>query len=451
MFPLWIDIVFVAVFSLAISFRPIASASTADDVREVEETNVVEPARSRACAGSDPSRSAARGLYHGAVPQVPPTERRRRLLRAVERHSGALAAAALAIVTAIGTLRYHAVHAGDPGHLSVVVLGVLLTAGSAATAVLSRRARVREPAAVTLALVAVVLVLVAPSAAWSVVPLVVLLQTTVRVVPATLASGAAIVAAAASVPRLTGSQDPGLVAGCLLAGLVFLAAIVLSRSALRERSTSVRQLVATRARLVDSERRASALGERQHVAAGLHDTVLQSVAGVLLLTEAAERSGDDGLARDARRALRSAVAQTRTLVDDLGSGSDDEVDLASDSAEAAARVGAGWSTTGEPQPLSPLRALALLRTAQGALGNAERHADATTITLELRYGADSVVIVVSDDGVGFDVEAEVVAGPDGGHGLAIMRRRLAAVGGALDVRSDDHGTVLTATVPVAER
>lgn len=385
------------------------------------------------------------------MPQVPPTERRRRLLRAVERRSGALAAAALGIVTAIGTLRYHAVHAGDPGHLTAVVLGVLLTAGSAATAVLSRRARVREPVAVALALVTVVLVLVAPSAAWSVVPLVVLLQTTARVVPATLASGAAIVAAAASVPRLTGSQDPGLVAGCLLAGLVFLAAIVLSRSALRERSRSVRQLVATRARLVESERRASALGERQHVAAELHDTVLQSVAGVLLLTEAAERSGDAALARDARRALRTAVAQTRTLVDDLGSGSDDEVDLASDSAEAAARVGAGWSTTGEPRPLSRLRALALLRTAQGALGNAERHADATTITLELRYDAVSVVIVVSDDGVGFDAGAEVVAGPDGGHGLAIMRRRLAAVGGALDVRSDGHGTVLTATVPVAGR
>lgn len=83
--------------------RPPQESAEPEHRHEVEETNVVEPARSLACAGSDPSRSAARGLYHGAVPQVPPTERRRRLLRAVERHSGALAAAALAIVTAIGT------------------------------------------------------------------------------------------------------------------------------------------------------------------------------------------------------------------------------------------------------------------------------------------------------------------------------------------------------------
>ena len=51
-FPLWVDIVVVAVFSLVVYFWAIASSSpreeilrTAADVRDVEESNVLEPVR----------------------------------------------------------------------------------------------------------------------------------------------------------------------------------------------------------------------------------------------------------------------------------------------------------------------------------------------------------------------------------------------------------------------
>lgn len=378
--------------------------------------------------------------------------------RLLSSRSGPLAATATAVVTAVGTLRYHEFHAGEPGHVLAVTLGAVLVAASLVTAAALLRRPVPAAVPLGLALVAVVLVVVAPSAAWSIVPLVVVLQTTARVVPATVASASAVVVAAVSVPRLTGSADPGLFVGCLLAGLVFVAAIVVSRVALQERSRTVRQLIATRARLVASERRASALEERQHVAAELHDTVVQSVAGALYLTEAAERSGDDRLAQDARRALRTAVADTRALVDGLGaegSAAGDSADglvdgLADGLVEAATRVGARWSAVGERRPVAPLPALALLRTAQGALGNAERHAGASSIALELRYEGDSVAVVVRDDGVGFDPDSVIVPGPTGGHGLAIMRRRLDAVGGALDLRSGPDGTVLRATVPLEE-
>lgn len=396
------------------------------------------------------------------MPPVPPSSSWRGLGEVLSRRASALAAAALALVTAVGTLRYHQFHAGEPNHVVAVTLGVaLIAAGSAGTVVLLRRP-VPVVLPLGLALLTVVLVVVAPSAAWSVVPLVVLLQTTVRVVPATLASAAALVVAAVSVPRLTGSDDPGLLVGCLLSGSVFLAAIVVSRVALHERSRTVRQLVATRARLVASERRAGALEARQHVAAELHDTVVQSVAGALFLTEAAERSGDDALAQHARRALRAAVVDSRALVDGLGAEPPDAGEPASGAANgstdslaaalstAAARVGARWSVVGEPGTVTPMRALALLRTAQGALGNAERHAGASSISLELRNQDDSVAVVVRDDGRGFDPGLPITPGPTGGHGLTMMRRRLEAVGGTLDIHSCPDGTVLRATVPLEE-
>jgi signal transduction histidine kinase len=362
----------------------------------------------------------------------------------------------VALVTTVGTVRYHQFHAGEPNHVVAVALGVALIAAGSASAIVLLRRPVPVAVPLGLALLAVVLVVVAPSAAWSVVPLVVLLQTTARVVPATLASAATIVVAAVSVPRLTGSDDPGLLVGCLLSGSVFLAAIVVSRVALHERSRTVRQLVATRARLVASERRAGALEARQHVAAELHDTVVQSVAGALFLTEAAERSGDDALAQQARRALRSAVVDTRALVDGLGAESaNGAADGLTDSltaalSTAAERVGARWSVVGEPQTVTPIRALALLRSAQGALGNAERHAGAASISLEFRNQDDSVAVVVRDDGRGFDPSLSVTPGPTGGHGLTITRRRLEAVGGTLDIRSGPDGTVLRATVPLEE-
>ena len=390
------------------------------------------------------------------MPPVPPSSSWRGLGQLLSRRASALAAAAVALVTTVGTVRYHQFHAGEPNHVVAVALGVALIAAGSASAIVLLRRPVPVAVPLGLALLAVVLVVVAPSAAWSVVPLVVLLQTTVRVVPATLASAAAIVVAAVSVPRLTGSDDPGLLVGCLLSGSVFLAAIVVSRVALHERSRTVRQLVATRARLVASERRAGALEARQHVAAELHDTVVQSVAGALFLTEAAERSGDDALAQQARRALRSAVVDTRALVDGLGAESaNGAADGLTDSltaalSTAAERVGARWSVVGEPQTVTPIRALALLRSAQGALGNAERHAGAASISLEFRNQDDSVAVVVRDDGRGFDPSLSVTPGPTGGHGLTIMRRRLEAVGGTLDIRSGPDGTVLRATVPLEE-
>ena len=57
--------------------------------------------------------------------------------------------------------------------------------------------------------------------------------------------------------------------------------------------------------------------------------------------------------------------------------------------------------------------------------------------------ARQVVLEVSDDGHGFAPEA-----PSRGLGLASMRERAAAAGGALRIRSGPRGTVVRMTVPV---
>lgn len=48
--------------------------------------------------------------------------------------------------------------------------------------------------------------------------------------------------------------------------------------------------------------------------------------------------------------------------------------------------------TGEPVPLDAAREVALLRTAQEAVGNARRHADAHGITVTLSWLGDTVIL-----------------------------------------------------------
>lgn len=63
-------------------------------------------------------------------------------------------------------------------------------------------------------------------------------------------------------------------------------------------------------------------------------------------------------------------------------------------------VAATTTTTGTPVSLRPEIEVALLRTAQEALANVAKHADAGTVALTLSYMDDVVSLDVRDDGVG---------------------------------------------------
>jgi signal transduction histidine kinase len=79
------------------------------------------------------------------------------------------------------------------------------------------------------------------------------------------------------------------------------------------------------------------------------------------------------------------------------------------------------------------------------LSNAVRHSQARLISIELAPSETGSVLVISDDGVGFD-PTERVSG--GHHGLANMRARAAAIGGSLEIRSaPGAGTNVVVNLP----
>ena len=145
--------------------------------------------------------------------------------------------------------------------------------------------------------------------------------------------------------------------------------------------------------------------------------------------------------------------------------------------EALADVAARWSalhgievkvtTTGTTRPMRPDAEVALLRTAQEALANVARHAQATRVGVTLSYLEEEVALDVRDDGRGFD-PARLGARADGapaagraplaaggtsagnGFGLVAMRQRIEGLAGTLQVESEPGaGTAISACVPAA--
>lgn len=88
--------------------------------------------------------------------------------------------------------------------------------------------------------------------------------------------------------------------------------------------------------------------------------------------------------------------------------------------------------------------LALYRIAQELITNAVRHSGATTIFVQLIDYGKSLVLMVEDDGTGFDIEMD-----RGGLGLRNIRSRAELLDGTVDIDpSPGKGTVTTVEIPI---
>ena len=91
----------------------------------------------------------------------------------------------------------------------------------------------------------------------------------------------------------------------------------------------------------------------------------------------------------------------------------------------------------------------LLSAARELLTNVAKHSDASLVTIRLTADDDNVVLVVSDDGHGFDPEAALERLAEGHIGLASLRVRIETVGGEFTIHSaPDAGTTATVRIPM---
>lgn len=220
-------------------------------------------------------------------------------------------------------------------------------------------------------------------------------------------------------------------------------------------------LIGWRARLRQVRRQFGlVLTERARMAREIHDTLLQSLAGLELQVDAMATqidSSPDAVKQQldrVRRQIQLDVTEARQSIWDLRSPALEANDLASalrDLGEVVAASGNArfeFVLRGEPVPCSHKIEEHLLRVGREAVSNAVRHAQAQVVRLELSYEGDAIALRVSDDGRGFDPQ-DIARLPGGHWGMATMQERAQAIGGHLRLVSrPGAGTNLEMIAPL---
>jgi signal transduction histidine kinase len=111
---------------------------------------------------------------------------------------------------------------------------------------------------------------------------------------------------------------------------------------------------------------------------------------------------------------------------------------------------AAMEVRGTPRRLTPEVESVLFRIAQEALTNVAKHAGANSVKVELDFSSSSILLNVTDDGIGFSPEA--VLRPEARRkswGLLGMRERADLVGGQCEIAARPrHGTRVSVRVPL---
>jgi PAS domain S-box-containing protein len=95
---------------------------------------------------------------------------------------------------------------------------------------------------------------------------------------------------------------------------------------------------------------------------------------------------------------------------------------------------------------------ALFRVAQECLSNIQRHSGSPVAKIRIRRDPDAVILEVEDEGRGFPPAAQEEGriGSRMGLGLKGMKERIRHLGGCLETSSSSHGTIIRASLPLAE-
>jgi signal transduction histidine kinase len=199
--------------------------------------------------------------------------------------------------------------------------------------------------------------------------------------------------------------------------------------------------------------------ERLRVSGELHDIVghslgiiaVQAGVGHHLMEQEPARAAEalDHISRISRRSLdemRSVVATLRSdpAAYEAPHGLDDVADLVATARETGLQV--RLTLPDDPDSMPRQIGAAVYRVLREALTNVIRHARASAVQVTVELGTTSVDVSVRDDGEGATLTAGVPS--QSGHGIAVMRERVEALGGTLTAGPHpEGGFIVTATLP----
>ena len=205
--------------------------------------------------------------------------------------------------------------------------------------------------------------------------------------------------------------------------------------------------------------------DRRRIARELHDETSQVIASLTanleaivgLLPEGGEKAAKlvrktQGLSVTILDEIQRLIYELRpSLLDDMGLVSAARW-LAENNLETAG-VAVEFKTVGRARRLPSELEVTLFRVIQEAMNNIIRHAAAKKAKIALYFRKMSIMVQITDDGQGFDVE-EAINTKDRPRGLGLlgMRERVELVNGTVNIKSapGGGGTVVEVRIPIEE-
>ena len=190
--------------------------------------------------------------------------------------------------------------------------------------------------------------------------------------------------------------------------------------------------------------------ERERLAEALHDDALQRL--MVVRQDLAEAPADPAVLRSVQRQLDELTESLRTLTRSMHEDTLAAMPLSAALERLAAdgtrrgrldvRTRVAPAATGDHDPF-------VLGVARELLMNVVKHANAARVDISVTVEDDAVVVRVADDGRGMTLDEVDHAGRAGHMGHARLRRRLAAIGGAVEIDSTPlAGTTVTCILPL---
>ncbi|MEC3654368.1 two-component sensor histidine kinase DegS [Bacillus siamensis] len=205
--------------------------------------------------------------------------------------------------------------------------------------------------------------------------------------------------------------------------------------------------------------------ERKRVSREIHDGPAQMLANVMMRSELIERifrdrGTEDGFQeiRNLRQNVRNALYEVRRIIYDLRPMALDDLGLIPTlrkylytTEEYNGKVKIHFQCIGdtENKRLAPQFEVALFRLAQEAVTNALKHSESEEITVKVEITADFVVLIIKDNGKGFDIK-EAKQKKNKSFGLLGMKERVDLLEGTITIDSKiGLGTFIMIKVPLS--
>ncbi len=214
---------------------------------------------------------------------------------------------------------------------------------------------------------------------------------------------------------------------------------------------------------IDRARRFAVQNERIRIARDIHDTVSQSLFGMVYSLEACSRllpSDPDRvseelaelkqLAQSARKQLRESIMDLWPSEITNAKFEQDLLRYKEEHCQDGAQLALSVEVSGALDRLQPRLRRSLYRIAQEAVTNTTRHASAAVASVMLRVGDGNVQLTVQDDGHGFEPEIALARERNREHfGLRGMIERAESFGGSCRFISQPGvGAKVRVSIPV---